>query len=136
MRILSLLPLLFAAAQCAPQEEAEADEAARGGGPTYDYIVVGSGPGGGPLAANLARAGHSTLLIDAGDDQTANTNVSLVFNFLQSWNDPATVWDYWVKHSEDEARNMRYEHLTWRQTNGSFYVGQNPPPGAKLLGVW
>lgn len=38
---------------------------------TYDYIVVGSGPGGGPLAADLARAGYSTLLIEAGgDDRT------------------------------------------------------------------
>jgi choline dehydrogenase len=28
----------------------------------YEYIIVGSGPGGGPLAANLARHGHSVLL--------------------------------------------------------------------------
>jgi choline dehydrogenase-like flavoprotein len=33
---------------------------------TYEYIVVGSGPGGGPLASNLARAGHSVLLLEAG----------------------------------------------------------------------
>lgn len=39
---------------------------------TYEYIVVGSGPGGSPLASNLARAGHSVLLIEAGDDQTEN----------------------------------------------------------------
>ena len=39
---------------------------------TYEYIVVGSGPGGGPLASNLARAGYSVLLIEAGDDQTEN----------------------------------------------------------------
>lgn len=34
----------------------------------YEYIVVGSGAGGSPLAVNLARAGHSVLLIDAGGD--------------------------------------------------------------------
>src|SRR5207249_2244759 len=28
----------------------------------FEYIVVGSGAGGGPLAANLARQGHSVLL--------------------------------------------------------------------------
>lgn len=47
----------------------------------YDYVVVGSGPGGGPLAANLARAGHKTLLIEAGDDESADpdTNVASFF---------------------------------------------------------
>jgi choline dehydrogenase len=39
---------------------------------TYDYIVVGSGPGGGPLASNLTLAGASVLLLEAGDDQGAN----------------------------------------------------------------
>ena len=34
----------------------------------YDYIVVGSGPGGGPLASNLARTNYSVLLIEAGDE--------------------------------------------------------------------
>lgn len=37
----------------------------------YDYIVVGSGPGGAPVAANLAKAGASVLLLEAGDDQGA-----------------------------------------------------------------
>ena len=36
----------------------------------YDYIVVGSGAGGGPLACRLAMAGFSTLLIESGNDQS------------------------------------------------------------------
>jgi len=32
----------------------------------YDFIVVGSGPGGGPVAYNLSKAGASTLLVEAG----------------------------------------------------------------------
>ncbi len=28
--------------------------------PEYDYVVVGSGAGGGPLAANLAKAGYNS----------------------------------------------------------------------------
>ena len=34
----------------------------------YEYIVVGSGAGGGSLAANLARKGHRVLLMEAGGD--------------------------------------------------------------------
>lgn len=34
----------------------------------YEYIVIGSGAGGGPVAARLALAGHKTLLIEAGGD--------------------------------------------------------------------
>jgi choline dehydrogenase len=102
---------------------------------TYEYIVVGSGPGGGPLAANLARAGHSVLLVEAGDDQTENVNVSQWVNFNAAGNDPATRWDFFVKHSDDEAREARYEKRTWRQADGNFYVGLDPPAGAKPLGI-
>lgn len=30
----------------------------------YEYVVVGSGPGGGPVAARLALAGFKVLLIE------------------------------------------------------------------------
>jgi choline dehydrogenase len=43
----------------------------------YDYIVVGSGAGGGPLASRLAIAGHSVLLIESGDDQGSNVNYTV-----------------------------------------------------------
>jgi choline dehydrogenase len=103
---------------------------------TYEYIVVGSGPGGGPLAANLARAGHSVLLLEAGDDQTENVNVSQWLNFNIAGNDPATRWDFFVKHSDDEAREARYLHRTWRKPNGDFYVGVDAPAGSQPLGIY
>ncbi|GFG20517.1 choline dehydrogenase, mitochondrial [Aspergillus udagawae] len=38
----------------------------------YNYVVVGSGAGGGPLAVNLAWNSHKVLLLEAGDDQGSN----------------------------------------------------------------
>src|SRR6478752_1992331 len=34
----------------------------------FDYIVIGSGAGGGPVAANLALAGYRVLLLEAGGE--------------------------------------------------------------------
>ncbi|KAI1340084.1 hypothetical protein F5Y15DRAFT_381375 [Xylariaceae sp. FL0016] len=102
----------------------------------YDYIVVGSGPGGAPLAANLARAGHPTLLLEAGDDLGDNKNYSDIANFNLAGNDEKSRWDFFVKHSDDEAREAKYERTTWRKADGSFYVGLDPPEGAKRLGIY
>jgi choline dehydrogenase len=103
---------------------------------TYDYIVVGSGPGGGTLAANLAKAGQSVLLLEAGDDQGNNPNEEIAGWFFFASNDPTMRWDFFVKLHSDDAITLQYEHLTWETTDGQFYVGLNPPAGAKLLGVY
>ncbi|RYP51377.1 hypothetical protein DL768_003305 [Monosporascus sp. mg162] len=70
----------------------------------YDYIVVGSGPGGGPLAVNLAKANYSVLLLEAGDD---------AFQGGGSY-PPAITWDFFVKHYDDEERTLQYYRLTHR----------------------
>lgn len=103
---------------------------------TYEFIVVGSGPGGGPLAANLARAGHSVLLLEAGDDQGDNSNVTQILNFNKAGNDPKTRWDFFVKHSDDPERERKFEHYVWRKPNGDFYVGNTPPSNASELGIY
>ena len=64
---------------------------------TYDYIVVGSGPGGGPLAANLAKAGASVLLLEAGEDQGTNLHEAVAGWFFLANNDPIMRWDFFVK---------------------------------------
>src|SRR5262245_51755152 len=73
---------------------------------TYDYIVVGSGPGGGPLASNLARANYSVLLIEAGDLSTVGSSGGQY--------PPQITWDFFVKHYADEKRNMMNNHLVWK----------------------
>jgi choline dehydrogenase len=72
-------------------------------GPEYDYIVVGSGAGGGPVACNLARAHHSVLLLEAGDDSEGLTYQVPVLHG-QATEDPTLRWDYFVQHYEDPAR--------------------------------
>ncbi|KEZ39842.1 hypothetical protein SAPIO_CDS8774 [Scedosporium apiospermum] len=95
----------------------------------YDYVVIGSGPGGGPLAANLAKAGYSVFLIEAGDDSPGQG-----FGVYT----PTVHWDFYVKHyPDDDPRNELYSHLTWLTPEGRYWVGQTgAPAGSKLLGVY
>src|SRR5436190_1386481 len=66
--------------------------------PDYEYIVVGSGAGGGPLAARLAIGGHSVLLLEAGDDQGAAIEQQVPAFHAKSTEFSAMQWDYWVRH--------------------------------------
>ncbi|KAH9905729.1 GMC oxidoreductase [Xylariomycetidae sp. FL2044] len=102
----------------------------------YEYIVIGSGPGGGPLAADLARAGYTVLLLEAGSDYVDDPIYQDVNLATVASNDPRTRWDFFVKHSDDPERELTYKHMTWRTADGSFYVGLDPPEGAEQLGIW
>jgi choline dehydrogenase len=63
-----------------------------------DYIVVGSGAGGGPLAANLALAGFDVAVLEAGQDQSANPHTQVpAFHTLAS-EDESLRWDFFVQH--------------------------------------
>jgi choline dehydrogenase len=73
---------------------------------TYDFVVVGSGAGGGPLAANLAEAGHSVLVLEAGGDDTPEVYRVPAFHALAS-EDPALSWDIFVDHYDDPGRAAR-----------------------------
>ncbi|KAI1151303.1 hypothetical protein F4825DRAFT_365798 [Nemania diffusa] len=102
----------------------------------YDYVVVGSGPGGGPLAVELAKAGSSVLLLEAGSDLLDDPIYQDINSAPSAINNPNSRWDFFVKHSDDPERELRYKHMTWLTRNGSFYVGLDPPEGAEQLGIW
>ncbi|KAJ7067384.1 hypothetical protein C8F01DRAFT_1051871 [Mycena amicta] len=59
----------------------------------YDFIVVGAGVGGGPLAARLAENGFSVLLVDAGHDATT-VNTTIPFYFGRAVEDSQLELNY------------------------------------------
>jgi len=78
--------------------------------PGYDYIVVGSGAGGGPLACNLARAGQRVLLLEAGGEQENYNYQVPVFHGLAT-EDEDLRWDYYVRHyasDEQQGRDSKF----------------------------
>lgn len=92
----------------------------------FDYVIVGSGAGGGPLAARLASSGRSVLLIEAGNDpaiaqpaaqaqpmtrgapdvaQQQMRQVYAVPAFhARSTEDPDMSWSFSVRHYTDTAQ--------------------------------
>jgi choline dehydrogenase len=77
-----------------------------------DYIIVGSGAGGGPLAANLARTGFSVLLLEAGGDPCSINDMGRWMYEVPIFHGLATeyadcAWNYYVHHYSDPQRRKK-----------------------------
>jgi choline dehydrogenase len=115
--------------------DSHASSPAHASTPEYDYIVVGSGPGGGPLAVRLAQAGYSVLLIDAGEDHGADIVVEVpVLQGAASEYTPIS-WEFFVHHYDNLTIAQRDSKFTYKMPDGRFWVGPNPPAGSVPLGI-
>ena len=111
----------------------------RSGPADCEYVVVGSGAGGGTLAARLAESGRTVVLLEAGGDPRRLAGGDPVdpdrnrlpddydvpaFHAFASEND-AMRWDFFVRHYGDTARQRqdpKYRE-TWdgRRVDGVLY---------------
>ena len=95
------------AAACGKSADSSTGENDVTDGEVFDYIIVGSGAGGGPIAANLANANFKVLLLEAGSDHGALTTYQVPSFHAKSSEEPNMTWEFYVKHYSDEARQRR-----------------------------
>ncbi len=104
---------------------------------SFDFIVVGAGAGGGPLAANLARKGYEVLLLEAGaeinDSRGPNLTYQVPALHAKASEDTDLSWRYFVSHYQDHQQAIRdskfVSSVAGESTRGIFY-----PRGAGVGG--
>ncbi|HET7435487.1 MAG TPA: GMC family oxidoreductase [Thermoanaerobaculia bacterium] len=87
--------------------------------PDFDYIVIGSGAGGGPVASNLAKNGYKVGLIEAGQMPEPPCYSVPVFHPFAS-EDPSLSWEFFVRHYSDLQQSER-DNKFIAAKDGVFY---------------
>ena len=97
-----------------------------------EFIVVGSGAGGGTLAARLAEAGFQVLLLEAGGDPRTSVGDTPQTPQINSLPDDYDVpafhalatenagirWDFFVRHYDDDAQQARDPKRVKKEVDG------------------
>lgn len=108
----------------------DSSETCRASSNGFDFIVVGSGAGGGPLAARLARANKRVLLVEAGTDVGEKLRYRVPAMHALSTEDRDMAWWYFAKHHADDA----VEASDSKSTSASAKEGTLYPRGSALGG--
>lgn len=106
----------------------------------YEYIVVGSGAGGGTLAARLAEEGRRVLVLESGSDPVAKGDDTGLPEQYQvpafhprSTENNAMRWDFFVRHYSSDARQLQDPKFT-RSYEGETVDGVLYPRASCLGG--
>lgn len=102
----------------------------------YDYVIVGSGAGGGTVASRLATYGYRVLLVDAGGDESSSYEYQVPALHLFGTENKRTKWDFYVSHYRDLKEDAASSKMVWEKPDGQLGVGKKPTRRSKPLGIW
>lgn len=115
----------------------------------YDFVCIGSGPGGGHMCSNLAVAGFKVLLIEAGGDGGEELIQSVPAMNIASTEDWSMEWAYYIHKYDDIEEDKRDTKMIYNTTEGKMWSWYNStgnlgtaatsvevPEGAEPLGIY
>ncbi|KAI1846333.1 hypothetical protein JX265_010917 [Neoarthrinium moseri] len=115
----------------------------------YDFVCIGSGPGGGHMCSNLAIAGFKVLIIEAGGDEGMHLIQQVPAMNIASTEHWGMEWAYYIHKYEDTEIDLRDSKMVYNTKDGKKWTSYNQtgnlgtpatsgsiPDGAEPLGIY